>query len=570
MFKIDSLRFWCNKILPLVYDDSLSYYETLCKISEKLNEVINDMNEIPQYIANLISDEKLKEIMSTLLNNLQEQIASANEGESKTATTPRRIGELVWLSGDLYRITHDMIAGDQYVVNSNCEKVTIEELINGVTSALNEEITNRENADSALDEKINLETENRENADSALDEKINLETENRENADSEILNSILKLTPNYIFEDINSMVNFNGNFKVNDVIICCKNFGVWVVTDTMKSEYITKELKNGKYAEVITINGYFDINSLEIENGYDLYPLMNFLLLNGYNRVKIPKGNYSFSDTLVYYFDTELTPKLEIIGAGKRQTSIKCTKGFLKVPIKGYAFRDSIFSDFTISGKPTGAVGGTYNGFEFYTKDNTAEDMFDDIKMNNLEIAYFENGISIACRCIWNLFTNLTVHYCNRGLTVNETNTSFGFFNQNTFINCQFDVNQFEGVFILGRAGYCVSNLFDGCSIEGNFSSLGSATTGNFSEITLVGVSASFNGCHFEFSASTNYPMKPLSINGKSGVIMTGCCFISYPTYLYTVDASSVLVFNLPTFYNSGTANYGGVEAVINSPLTAN
>ena len=41
---IDKIRFWCNKILPLVYDDSLSYYEVLCKISAKLNEVIDSTN----------------------------------------------------------------------------------------------------------------------------------------------------------------------------------------------------------------------------------------------------------------------------------------------------------------------------------------------------------------------------------------------------------------------------------------------------------------------------------------------------------------------------------------------
>lgn len=41
---IDKLRSWCHKILPLVYDDSLSYYETLCKTSAKLNEVIDSTN----------------------------------------------------------------------------------------------------------------------------------------------------------------------------------------------------------------------------------------------------------------------------------------------------------------------------------------------------------------------------------------------------------------------------------------------------------------------------------------------------------------------------------------------
>lgn len=41
---IDKLKYWCNKILPLVYDDSLSYYDVLCKTSAKLNEVIESTN----------------------------------------------------------------------------------------------------------------------------------------------------------------------------------------------------------------------------------------------------------------------------------------------------------------------------------------------------------------------------------------------------------------------------------------------------------------------------------------------------------------------------------------------
>jgi hypothetical protein len=43
---IDKIKYWCNKILPLVYDDSLSYYEVLCKTSAKLNEVITSTNDL--------------------------------------------------------------------------------------------------------------------------------------------------------------------------------------------------------------------------------------------------------------------------------------------------------------------------------------------------------------------------------------------------------------------------------------------------------------------------------------------------------------------------------------------
>ena len=42
MGEIGAFRFWCQKVLPAVYDDSLSYYELLCKVIEKLNEVIEN------------------------------------------------------------------------------------------------------------------------------------------------------------------------------------------------------------------------------------------------------------------------------------------------------------------------------------------------------------------------------------------------------------------------------------------------------------------------------------------------------------------------------------------------
>lgn len=129
---LQPFRYWCQKVLPLVYDDSLSYYETLCKLTATLNEVISNVNKLPEYISILISDDKLKEIMSTLLNQLEAQIAIANEETSKTATAPRSVGELVWLNGKLYKIIHKMIAGDQYVVNSNCVKVTVEEQIKNI------------------------------------------------------------------------------------------------------------------------------------------------------------------------------------------------------------------------------------------------------------------------------------------------------------------------------------------------------------------------------------------------------------------------------------------------------
>lgn len=39
-------HFWCQKVLPLVYDDSLSYYEVLCKVVRYINELIESDREI--------------------------------------------------------------------------------------------------------------------------------------------------------------------------------------------------------------------------------------------------------------------------------------------------------------------------------------------------------------------------------------------------------------------------------------------------------------------------------------------------------------------------------------------
>ena len=69
--RINEFKFWCQKVLPLVYDDSLSYYEVLCKIKNSLKELIQNFNEIPGYIIDLIEEylksDNIKDIISELL-----------------------------------------------------------------------------------------------------------------------------------------------------------------------------------------------------------------------------------------------------------------------------------------------------------------------------------------------------------------------------------------------------------------------------------------------------------------------------------------------------------------------
>ena len=51
-------KFWCQKVLPLVYDDSLSYYEVLCKVVDYINNIIADMQTTNTEITELQNEIK--------------------------------------------------------------------------------------------------------------------------------------------------------------------------------------------------------------------------------------------------------------------------------------------------------------------------------------------------------------------------------------------------------------------------------------------------------------------------------------------------------------------------------
>jgi hypothetical protein len=72
MINIKSLRFWCNKILPLVYDDSLSYYELLNKVVDFCNKLLDNQNEIREILAQYGTDiESLKKDVKDLQDELE-------------------------------------------------------------------------------------------------------------------------------------------------------------------------------------------------------------------------------------------------------------------------------------------------------------------------------------------------------------------------------------------------------------------------------------------------------------------------------------------------------------------
>ena len=71
--EVKPLRYWVQHILPLVYDDSLSYMELLGKVVNTLNEVVKNNNLLPEYIMELIkeyiSSGEIEKVLAEILAN---------------------------------------------------------------------------------------------------------------------------------------------------------------------------------------------------------------------------------------------------------------------------------------------------------------------------------------------------------------------------------------------------------------------------------------------------------------------------------------------------------------------
>lgn len=75
---LEPFKFWCQKVLPNVYDDSLSYYEYLCKLNEYLNEVIGQINTLTDNMEDYEADLtatwlETKEYIDNYFDNLDVQ-----------------------------------------------------------------------------------------------------------------------------------------------------------------------------------------------------------------------------------------------------------------------------------------------------------------------------------------------------------------------------------------------------------------------------------------------------------------------------------------------------------------
>lgn len=101
---LNTMRFYCQPILPLVYDESMSYYETLCKVVGQLNTTGETVNKLNEGLTNEIADRQAADTaLDERLKLIEEQYKRIHflvfDGANPTGGMPTR--------GELYRWVHE-------------------------------------------------------------------------------------------------------------------------------------------------------------------------------------------------------------------------------------------------------------------------------------------------------------------------------------------------------------------------------------------------------------------------------------------------------------------------------
>ena len=119
--------YWCFKVLPLVYDGSLSYYEVLCKLVEYLNHVIEDAKKIGGDIQSIEEDMRVIKLEIERLDNrcggLEERVRLVENRCENLEGGIRSVGQRIvnlyeiaeTLSGDIVDLSNDIDAVNQKV-----------------------------------------------------------------------------------------------------------------------------------------------------------------------------------------------------------------------------------------------------------------------------------------------------------------------------------------------------------------------------------------------------------------------------------------------------------------------
>lgn len=192
-----------RSVIPVAYDDSISYYEMVSKVIEVMQQYIEtssisyadpiQWDITKQYPRNTVvvtvngdgylstqpvpigididNEDYWTKIgnFSELWGSVKLAITPVDEKLKTTASAARAVNDLVWLNNDLYVITKAMDAGTRYIEGTNCKKTNIGEQLNDLNTKV-------ESNKSSVDDSIKQINTNIENINTNLNKKIDKDT----------------------------------------------------------------------------------------------------------------------------------------------------------------------------------------------------------------------------------------------------------------------------------------------------------------------------------------------------------------------------------------------------------
>lgn len=75
---LEPFRYWCQRMLPAVYGDEMSYYEVLCIVRDKLNDVIAQLNHQGENVNGLI---EVYNALNVRVTDLENELDAVKNGE---------------------------------------------------------------------------------------------------------------------------------------------------------------------------------------------------------------------------------------------------------------------------------------------------------------------------------------------------------------------------------------------------------------------------------------------------------------------------------------------------------
>lgn len=129
----------CYKVLPLVYDNSLSYYEVLCKVVDKINSLIKSNNAIVEHLG--------VDLVTESFDNEQDVKAFMVKGNIGKSFVYKGNNTNVLQKNKTYKVisntlkTGDIISNERVSITANASGMTKEEVLvsinhNGTNSSL--------------------------------------------------------------------------------------------------------------------------------------------------------------------------------------------------------------------------------------------------------------------------------------------------------------------------------------------------------------------------------------------------------------------------------------------------